>query len=79
MAFFFRKFKFSCGNHTPVTGYRVEQDLTLDYPQCCAKLVKIEKKPKHVVPLEPVLLKPNKYGKAKKAEPEAEAEAETEE
>lgn len=39
---------FRCGTHSAVEGYKIDQDLSQDYPKCCAKLVKIEKKSKRV-------------------------------
>lgn len=38
--------KFRCGIHSAALGYTIEQDLTKDYPECCAKLVKVAKKTK---------------------------------
>lgn len=35
---------FRCGTHSTVSGYTIEQDLTRDYPDCCAKLVRNERK-----------------------------------
>lgn len=36
----------SCGTHSAGQGYTIEQDLSKNYPECCAKLVKVEKKAK---------------------------------
>lgn len=45
---------------TPVPGFTIVQDLSLEYPKCCARLEKVEKKAKGVSLLEPVLPKKNK-------------------
>lgn len=39
---------FRCGVHSEPLGYTIEQDLSKDYPMCCAKLVRAERKFKRV-------------------------------
>lgn len=39
---------FRCGVHSAAQGYTIEQDLSKDYPMCCAKLVRAERKFKRV-------------------------------
>lgn len=40
--------KFRCGTHSAAQGYTIEQDLSKKFPDCCAKLVKTEKKAKRI-------------------------------
>lgn len=39
---------FRCGTHSAAQGHTIEQDLSKGYPNCCAKLVKVERRIKHV-------------------------------
>lgn len=36
-------YEFRCGTHSMAQGYTIEQDLSKGYPECCAKLVKMER------------------------------------
>lgn len=52
---------FRCGTHSSGEGYAIEQDLTKAYPDCCAKLVKVEKKAKRVHHIDASAVKINKF------------------
>lgn len=39
---------FRCGTHSAAQGHTIEQDLSKGYPNCCAKLVKVQRRIKHV-------------------------------
>lgn len=69
MAYGFLLRVFRCGTHSAAQGYTIEQDLSKDYPDCCAKLVKAEKKAKRVDVFEASSVKISKFrSKAKSAD-----------
>lgn len=50
-----------CGTHSTAQGYIIEQDLTKDYPDCCAKLVRAERKFKRVDVIDASAVKISKF------------------
>lgn len=58
---------FRCGTHSAGEGYKIEQDLSQDYPNCCAKLVKVEKKAKRVDQIGASEVKINKFRSRERA------------
>lgn len=70
---------FRCGTHSAGEGYTIEQDLALDYPNCCAKLVKVEKKAKRVNHVGASEVKINKFRSRERAIETKETKPETKE
>lgn len=60
-------YSFRCGTHSAGEGYTIEQDLSKDYPECCAKLVKVEKKAKRVNHIPANEVKINKFRSRERA------------
>lgn len=52
---------FRCGVHSEAQGYTIEQDLSKDYPDCCAKLVRNERKFKRVDTIDASAVKISKF------------------
>lgn len=63
----FFSYTFRCGTHSAAEGHTIEQDLSKDYPHCCAKLVKNEKKAKRVDLIESSAVKISKFRSKAKA------------
>lgn len=61
MTFDFSLYAFRCGTHSATQGYAIEQDLSKEYPDCCAKLVKTEKKAKRADLFEASSVKISKF------------------
>lgn len=55
------RFWFRCGVHSAAQGYTIEQDLTKDYPDCCAKLVRADRKFKRVDAIDASAVKIGKF------------------
>lgn len=52
---------FRCGVHSEAQGYTIEQDLSKDYPDCCAKLVRTDRKFKRVDAIDASAVKISKF------------------
>lgn len=68
---------FRCGTHSAGEGYTIEQDLTQDYPHCCAKLVKVEAKKKRTDSIGASEVRINKFRSRERAVEPKEKKVET--